>query len=157
MSRQLLLTAGLMATSISLNNTRQKKMIMAALGVGIVYGLSLPFSRSNEAEADQIGLTYMARAGYNPDEAVRFWKRFADVKGGQKAPEFLSTHPADKTRIALINRYLTRAKFDYNALKVKYGLGETIRSKKTELNSNKKESMPKSSKSVPGISVQTLR
>ena len=83
MTRQLILTAGLMATSISLNNSKQKKIIMAALGVGIVYGLTLPFSRTNEAEADQIGLTYMARAGYNPNEAVRFWKRFADVKGGQ--------------------------------------------------------------------------
>ena len=93
MSRQLVLTAGLMATSISLNNSKQKKMIMAALGVGIVYGLTLPFSRTNEAEADQIGLTYMARAGYDPNEAVRFWKRFADVKGGQEVPEFLSTHP----------------------------------------------------------------
>jgi len=157
MSRQLLLTAGLMATSMSLNNSRQKKMIMAALGVGIVYGLTLPFSRSNEAEADQIGLTYMARAGYNPNEAARFWKRFANMKGGQKVPEFLSTHPADKTRIALINRYLTRAKIDYNALKVRYGLGKTIRFKETDSNGNKKESKPGFPKPVPGISVETLR
>jgi len=157
MTRQLILTAGLMATSISLNNSKQKKIIMAALGVGIVYGLTLPFSRTNEAEADQIGLTYMARAGYNPNEAVRFWKRFANVKGGQEIPEFLSTHPADKTRITLINRYLTRAKIDYNALKVKYGLGKTIRFKETGSNGNKKESKPGSPKPVPGISVETLR
>ena len=157
MTRQLILTAGLMATSISLNNSKQKKMIMAALGVGIVYGLTLPFSRSNEAEADQIGLRYMARAGYNPNEAIRFWKRFANVKGGKDVPEFLSTHPADKTRIALINRYLTRAKIDYNALKVKYGLGKTIRFKETESNGNKKESKSRSPKPVPGISVETLR
>ena len=157
MTRQLILTAGLMATSISLNDSRQKKMIMAALGVGIVYGLTLPFSRSNEAEADQIGLTYMARAGYNPNEAARFWKRFANMKGGQKAPEFLSTHPADKTRIALINRYLTRAKIDYNALKVRYGLGKTIRFRETDSNGNKKESMPEFPKPIPGISVETLR
>ena len=157
MTRQLILSAGLMATSISLNNSKQKKIIMAALGVGIVYGLTLPFSRTNEAEADQIGLTYMARAGYNPNEAVRFWKRFADVKGGQETPEFLSTHPADKTRITLINRYLTRAKIDYNRLKVKYGLGKTINFKETGSNGNKKESKPRSSKSVPGISVETLR
>ena len=150
MTRQLILTAGLMATSISLNNSKQKKMIMAALGVGIVYGLTLPFSRTNEAEADQIGLTYMARAGYNPNEAIRFWKRFANIKGGQKVPEFLSTHPADKTRIALINRYLTPAKIDYNTLKVKYGLGKTIRFKETE-------SKPRPPKPVPGVSIETLR
>ena len=157
MSRQLILTAGLMATSISLNNGRQKKMIMSALGVGIVYGLTLPFSRSNEAEADQIGLRYMAKAGYNPTEAVRFWKRFSSVKGGKKVPEFLSTHPTDKTRIALINRYLTRAKLDYSALKVRYGLGKTIRFKETESTISKKKSKPRSPKPVPGISVETLR
>ncbi len=148
MTRQLILSAGLMATSISLNNSKQKRMIMAALGVGIVYGLTLPFSRTNEAEADQIGLTYMARAGYDPNEAVRFWRRFADFKGSQKVPEFLSTHPTDKTRIRLINRYLTRAKIDYNTLKVRHGLGETIRFKKTK---------PESPKPIPGISVETLR
>jgi predicted Zn-dependent protease len=157
MSRQLILSAGLMVTSISLNNGRQKKMIMSALGVGIIYGLTLPFSRSNEAEADQIGLRYMARAGYNPTEAVRFWKRFSSVKGGKKVPEFLSTHPADKTRIALINRYLTRAKLDYSALKVRYGLGKTIRFIETESTISKKKSKPRSPKPVPGISVETLR
>jgi metalloendopeptidase OMA1, mitochondrial len=157
MSRQLILTAGLMATSISLNNSKQKKMIMATFGVGILYGLTLPFSRSNEAEADQIGLTYMARAGYNPTEAIRFWKRFSNVKGGEKTPEFLSTHPADKTRITLINRYLTRAKLDYNALKVRYGLGKTIRFNETESTISKKESKPRPPKPVPGISVETLR
>ena len=99
----------------------------------------------------------MARAGYDPNEAARFWKRFANMKGGQKAPEFLSTHPADKTRIALINRYLTRAKIDYNALKVRYGLGKTIRFRETDSNGNKKESMPEFPKPIPGISVETLR
>ena len=156
MSRQLVLTAGLMATSISLNNSKQKKMIMAALGVGIVYGLTLPFSRTNEAEADQIGLTYMARAGYDPNEAVRFWKRFADVKGGQEVPEFLSTHPADKKRIALINRYLTRSKIDYNSLKVKYGLGKTIHFEEAESHDDENQSIPESPKPVPDISVETL-
>ncbi|SVC88609.1 uncharacterized protein METZ01_LOCUS341463, partial [marine metagenome] len=151
MSRQLVLTAGLMATSISLNNSKQKKMIMAALGVGIVYGLTLPFSRTNEAEADQIGLTYMARAGYDPNEAARFWKRFADVKDGQEVPEFLSTHPTDKRRIALINRYLTRAKIDYNTLKVKYGLGKTIHFKEAESDNDKSKSTPESPKPIPGV------
>ena len=156
MTRQLILTAGLMATSISLDNSKQKKIIMAALGVGIVYGLTLPFSRTNEAEADQIGLTYMARAGYDPNEAVRFWKRFADVKGKQEVPEFLSTHPAEKRRIALINRCLTRAKTDYNNLKIKHGLGKTIHFKEAELDDDKNESTPKPPKPIPDISVETL-
>jgi len=156
MTRQLILTAGLMATSISLKNSKQKKLIMAALGVGVVYGLTLPFSRTNEAEADQIGLTYMARAGYDPNEAVRFWKRFADIKGSNEVPEFLSTHPADKKRIGSINRYMTRAKIDYNALKVKHGLGKTIRLKKNESNDNEKEPKQESPKPIPGMSVETL-
>ena len=157
MTRQLILSAGLMATSISLNNSKQKRLVMAALGVGIVYGLTLPFSRTNETEADQIGLTYMARAGYDPNEAVRFWRRFAEVKGNQKVPEFLSTHPTDKARIRLINRYLTRARIDYNTLKVRHGLGKTIRFKETKSNRNKKESKSGSPKPIPGISVETLR
>ena len=57
----------------------------------------------------------------------------------------------------LINRYLLRAKIDYNAFKLKYGLGKSIHFKKTESNGNKKESKPRSPKPVPGISVQTLR
>lgn len=156
MTRQLILTAGLMATSISLENSKQKKIIMAAFGVGIMYGFTLPFSRTNEAEADQIGLTYMARAGYDPNEAVRFWKRFADVKKEKEVPEFLSTHPADKRRIALINRYLTRAKIDYNTVKIKYGLGKTIYFKKYEPDNDKNESIPKSPKPIPSVSVETL-
>ena len=115
MTRQLILTAGLMATSISLDNSRQKKIIMAALGVGILYGLQLPFSRTNEDEADQIGLTYMARAGYDPNEAVRFWRRFADAKEGQKVPEFLSTHPSEKTRIQRLNHWMPKAKAMFDA------------------------------------------
>lgn len=149
MTRQLILTAGLMATSISFDNSKQKKVIMAALGVGIVYGLTLPFSRANEAEADQIGLTYMARAGYDPNEAVRFWKRFANIKKGKNTPEFLSTHPADTRRIALINRYLTRANIDYNAVKIKHGLGKSIHLKKDELS-------PKPQKAIPRVSIETL-
>lgn len=156
MTQQLVLSAGLLATSISLDNSRQKKMIMAALGVGIAYGFTLPFSRSNEAEADQIGLRYMAKAGYDPNEATRFWKRFSDVKGGEKVPEFLSTHPADGRRIALIKKYLTRAKIDYSSLKVKYGLGKTLKLMDSESHDDKNHSIPKSPKAIPGISVETL-
>ncbi|VAX30170.1 Zn-dependent protease with chaperone function PA4632 [hydrothermal vent metagenome] len=102
-------------------------MIMGALGVGVQYGVTLPFSRSNESEADQIGLAYMAKAGYDPREAVRFWTRFSKMKQGSKQPpEFLSTHPADATRIANLNRFLPRALAQYKNAKTQYGLGETF-------------------------------
>jgi predicted Zn-dependent protease len=103
-----------------------REMILGALGVGVQYGIQLPFSRSNEAEADQIGLIYMARAGYDPNEAVRFWTRFSQMKQGGQPPEFLSTHPADATRIANLKRFLPRALAEYKNAKAQYGLGESF-------------------------------
>ncbi len=103
-----------------------REMILGALGVGVQYGIQLPFSRDNEAEADQIGLIYMARAGYDPNEAVRFWTRFSQMKQGAQPPELLSTHPADATRIANLKRYLPRALAEYKNAKNQYGLGESF-------------------------------
>ncbi|KMP10914.1 peptidase M48 family protein [Candidatus Nitromaritima sp. SCGC AAA799-C22] len=156
MTQQLILTAGLMATAISLEDNNQKNMIMAALGVGLTYGFTLPFSRSNEAEADQIGLVYMARAGYDPNEAVRFWKRFTDDKGGQQIPEFLSTHPADQTRITRLGRYLPTANLKYSRLKVKYGLGQTLDHKEPAEPEDQEDEEPARPRPVPGVSVETL-
>jgi predicted Zn-dependent protease len=75
------------------------------LGGGAQYGVLLPFSRKHELEADQIGLTYMARAGYDPREAVAFWKRMmAATQGSNKPPKLMSTHPADDTRISQLEQ-----------------------------------------------------
>jgi predicted Zn-dependent protease len=70
----------------------------------------LPFSRAHESEADMIGLTLMAIAGYNPDMAVAFWERMAAQSGGQAPPEFMSTHPSNAARIAKIKELIPQAK-----------------------------------------------
>jgi metalloendopeptidase OMA1, mitochondrial len=73
----------------------------------------LPFSRLQESEADELGLTFMAMAGYDPNEAVAFWERMAARQDGQSPPEFLSTHPADATRIVDLKKSLPEARKYY--------------------------------------------
>jgi predicted Zn-dependent protease len=81
---------------------------MTAFGVGAQYGALLPFSRQQESEADHLGLDFMAMAGYDPHVAVPFWERMSQG-GGQKPPEFMSTHPADATRIANLQKLIPEA------------------------------------------------
>ncbi|GAD57114.1 M48 family metallopeptidase [Limimaricola cinnabarinus] len=80
--------------------------IAAALGVGVEYGLVLPYSRRQELEADRLGLHTMAEAGFRPEEAVALWQRM-DAAVADRAPEFLATHPAPQARIAEIKAILS--------------------------------------------------
>ncbi|MEM9446120.1 MAG: M48 family metallopeptidase [Verrucomicrobiota bacterium] len=93
------------------SNPRTRQITMAAYGLGAQYGLILPYSRTHEYEADRYGMIYMAKAGYNPEEAIAFWKRMIDYskKRGGKPLEFLSTHPADHNRIAKLKEHLPSA------------------------------------------------
>jgi len=82
------------------------------LGVGAVYGVILPYSRTHELEADTGGVRYMAKAGYDPREAIKFWTRMAQASQGQaRPPEFASTHPATQTRIENLRREVAKMGF----------------------------------------------
>jgi len=83
-----------------------RQLWMSVYGAGAQYGAILPYGRLQENEADHLGLVFMTMAGYDPNAAVSFWERMAAQKGGQAPPEFLSTHPADATRIANIKRLI---------------------------------------------------
>ncbi|NLA23740.1 MAG: M48 family metallopeptidase [Bacteroidales bacterium] len=89
---------------------------MQVYSVGASLGLILPYSRKHEYEADELGLMFMAMAGYNPSEAVEFWERMSRM-GGQKPLEFLSTHPSDAKRIENLKKILPEAMKHYNANK----------------------------------------
>jgi predicted Zn-dependent protease len=110
MSQGLLAQMGGVALSVALseNSAATRNLFMQAYGAGAAVGLLLPYSRLHESEADRIGLTLMARAGYDPREAVPFWQRMNE-QGGQRPPEFLSTHPAPASRVANINKYIPEA------------------------------------------------
>lgn len=91
-------------------------LINSSYGIGSSVGVMLPHSRKQELEADHIGLLYMARAGYLPEEAVAFWQRFSKKnkrKGNSRADEFFSTHPVDITRIEQLMRLLPQARREY--------------------------------------------
>jgi predicted Zn-dependent protease len=111
MSEALLASMGGLALSVALSQRPQEtqQLFMAVYGAGASLGFLLPYSRLQESEADRIGLTLMARAGYDPRQAIPFWERMSKQEGKSSPPEFLSTHPAPETRIADIKKYIPEA------------------------------------------------
>jgi predicted Zn-dependent protease len=110
-----LMQAGQIGLGIALQNKPQQTQALYNSLFGIVgaggyqYGRALPHGRTQESEADHLGLIFMSIAGYNPQAAVPFWQRMAEKSGGQKPPEFLSTHPSDETRIRQITEWMPEA------------------------------------------------
>ena len=100
------------AMSLSDMDYDKQRAVMGALGAGTQFGVLMPFSRKDESEADAIGLLYMARAGYDPRESIRFWQRMENV-GGPQPPEFLSSHPSHGTRIQQLQAEMPRALEEY--------------------------------------------
>lgn len=111
MSQGLIAQMGGIALSAALdqNPGQTRDLFLAAYGVGTQIGVLLPYSRLQETEADHLGLIFMASAGYDPRSAVGFWKRMTATKQGGSPPEFLSTHPADATRIRNIEKFMPEA------------------------------------------------
>ncbi len=95
-----------LSTALSTQPEATRQLWMSVYGVGAQYGALMPYGRMQESEADHLGLVFMTMAGYDPNVAVTFWERMAAQNGGKASPEFLSTHPADATRIANIKRLI---------------------------------------------------
>lgn len=95
----------------------QRAMVLAAYGAGAQYGALLPYSRLHENEADEIGLIYAARAGYDPRAAITFWEKMKAQKSGGGIPEWASTHPSDETRIRRLKELMPEVVEIYNLYK----------------------------------------
>ena len=106
----------LLGVGLSAADPKVQALATLAYGTGAKLGRELPHSRAQESEADHIGLLYMARAGYNPEEAVNFWTRFSQYNqqaGGSEGVWFLRTHPLNAKRIQDIQAELPKAKAQY--------------------------------------------
>ena len=114
MSEAVLMQTGgqILGASLSSADPRMQAAAMVAYGVGAKLGRELPHSRAQESEADHIGLIYMARAGYDPEQAVKFWERFAEYnkQQGDNTPAFLRTHPLNEVRIRQLQEWMPEAK-----------------------------------------------
>jgi predicted Zn-dependent protease len=110
MTSGMLTGAGLTAIEAGLGMSdmgpEAKAGVLAVLGVGSKIGITLPFSRNHESEADELGLRYAIRAGYDPNEAPLLWERMAALGGS--TPEWLSTHPASTNRAAALRDMIPR-------------------------------------------------
>ncbi len=103
--------------SISDMSYDQRRAVMGAIGAGAQYGLLMPFGRDHEKEADAVGIMYMARAGYDPREAIGFWQRMGEAGGSGGPPEFMSTHPSHGTRIEQLEALMPEALAIYEKAK----------------------------------------
>lgn len=107
MSQQTLVQLGVELTTAALSEEygRYADDIAGALGMGVMYGVVLPYSRTQELEADELGVRLMAKAAYDPKDALGFWRRMIETnKARPQIMEWLSTHPADEKRLEKLGK-----------------------------------------------------
>ena len=105
------------SASMSQAKPEYRNAVVGGLGVGAQYGVLLPFSRKHENEADTVGQRFMAEAGFNPTEAVRLWQKMQQMSQSGGIPEWMSTHPANDTRIDNLKANLPATKELYRGAK----------------------------------------
>lgn len=110
------LGAVIVETAIRNKSNSDRALARGVYGAGTALGLALPFSRSQEREADHRGLYYSAMAGYDPRAAISFWQKMQKAGGG-KVPEFLSTHPDSGKRIEFLESHMDHAMALYREAK----------------------------------------
>lgn len=125
LSQQLAVVGGMVGLELWMKDhtklkPAERQVLLGALGVGVSYGVMLPFSRMHEAEADVIGMMYMASAGYPPAESLKVWDRMDAESGGASMPGFLSTHPTTEKRQANQKDWLPTARKKYERNKLAY-------------------------------------
>lgn len=130
LSQQLAVLGGMGAVYLYMENktqltTEQQAIILGALGLGMEFGVLLPFSRAHEKEADIIGMMYMAKAGYPPAESLDVWDRMEKATGGGM-PAFLSTHPSNDKRQENLKDWMPQAKKRYERNKVSHNTQQTL-------------------------------
>jgi predicted Zn-dependent protease len=114
-AQQKLVQVGQMAAGVALGgmDPQQQQAMMAALGAGAQYGFILPYGRSHETQADEVGLMLAAAACFNPREAIPLWERMSELGGGARPPEFASTHPDPANRIQTLQSLMPQAEAFY--------------------------------------------
>ncbi|MFP7721867.1 M48 family metallopeptidase [Lysobacter sp. A3-1-A15] len=118
MAQQKLVQMGQIAAGMAVGgmDPQQQQAVMAALGAGAQYGFVLPYGRDHETQADEVGLMLAAAACYDPNEAVPLWQRMSQIGGGERPPEFASTHPDPANRMQTLQSLMPQAE----AFRAKY-------------------------------------
>ncbi len=111
MAQQHLAQIGTLATGMAAGDMdpQKQRLVMGAFGAGAQFGVLLPFSRKDESEADEIGLMLAAAACFDPHAAIPLWERMEQQGGGQRPPEFMSTHPNPGNRIQRLQELMPQA------------------------------------------------